>query len=168
MKSTAFLFVPLVTAAVLGPPLGQERATRSASLPHLSVKVSLARTSGGQLMLAEEFTTDSPYQHSVICASAIYDMEYLLRDSSGKAISKSVKARDMPVWSSGQNVVGPANAARTPDPCKTIGANREERVVALSDLYPHLAHGSYTLRVTLAPRDSHERAVLAPPLVIRM
>ncbi|MGP8099148.1 MAG: hypothetical protein ACLQHL_00055 [Candidatus Cybelea sp.] len=132
------------------------------------MEVSVERTSGDQLILAEEFTTDSPYQHSVICASGIYDMKYLLRDSSGKAISKSPKAGDAPVWGSGQNVVGRVDATPSADPCKTVGANRQRRVLLLSDLYPNLAHGTYTLRVTLAPRDSHERAALAPPFVIRM
>jgi hypothetical protein len=179
MKNLALSFLFLGIIAMPGLALGQEGGPRSASVPHLKVTVSVERTSGGQLMLVEEFTTDSPYQHSVICVSGIYDMQYLLRDSSGNVISKSQRAKEAaPIFGGGGTPSGPTRVGASPigpmrvgpsprpDPCRSIGANRQQRRVVLSELYPNLKHGTYTLQATLAPRDSHDRAVLAPPFRI--
>jgi len=164
MKSSLILLIMLVAVATPRLGLGQENVVRSASIPHLRVEVSIERTSAGQPMLVEQFTTDSPYQHTVICVSGIYDMKYVLRGSSGAVISKSESAGDAPPFGGGGTPIGPTRAGTTPtpDPCKTTGANTQQRRVLLYELYPHLAHGTYTLQITLAPRGTHDQAVLSP------
>jgi hypothetical protein len=141
---------------------------RTVSVPHVKVAVTIDRTSGGEQMLIENFTTDSPYKHSLICISGFHDMKYVLRDSKGTIIPVSSKGGFDRVAGNGDAAVliGPRGPTPTPDPCKTIGANSQQRRVLISDLYPHLAHGTYTLQVILAPRDSLEQATLAPPFTL--
>ncbi len=119
-------------------------------------------------MLVEQFTTDSPYQHTVICISGIYDMKYVLRNSSGAVITKSPNAEGGPPFGGGGTPSGPTRvgSTATPDPCKTIGANTQQRRVLLYELYPHLPHGTYTLQITLAPRGTHDQATLSPAFKI--
>ena len=54
-----------------------------------------------------------------------------------------------------------------PDPCKTVKVDRITKSVLLSWFYPNLPHGVYTLRITLAPRGTAERATL-PPFTIKV
>jgi hypothetical protein len=149
----------------------QADTVRTASLPHVDVAVTITRTSGGQPMLIENFTTDSPHKHSLCCISGFLDMKYVLRDSTSKIIPVSSKGGADRVAGNGDTGAAFSSNGKpvtTPDPCKTIDSNAEQRRVLIPDLYPQLAHGTYTLQVILAPRDTAERAALSPPFTVKI
>lgn len=162
---TQGILLAILGSAVLGiqAAAADESGVRKASLPHLTVSVSLDHASSGEPVLIEDFRTDSPYAHSVFCISGFSDMVYVLRDSNG-AVIKQTGTGGMDVQSGG--IGEPVGGSW--DPCKTVGADFQRRVVLLRYLYPQLAPGEYTLYVTLAPRGSPGRASLDPPFTVRI
>lgn len=146
--------------------LAQE-STRTLSVPHLSVHISLDYNAVSQPMLIESFSTDDPNYHSVYCMSGYLDLRYVLRDSSGKVVPMNTEpwkirgAGDIPYGTQTGHVPGAA------DPCKTVKVARAYRRLLLHVLYPQIPHGTYSLQVILAPRDRIDRATSVPiPLSI--
>jgi|GEM_PF-5145824 len=155
------LWILLLSLMVYRPAPGQNAPTRTLSVPNLTVQISLVNNYAGQPMLIEDFSTDDPNGDSVLCVAGHLDLEYVLHDSSGDVVPINRDASKMhsdipPMGGGGGNVPG------APDPCKTIRIAKTERRLLLTDLYPGLPHGTYTLQITLAPRGSSDRAEAAP------
>lgn len=152
----------LLVAASGASALAQEQVG-IASLPYMTVKVTLTHTADGVPRLEEAFSTNDSRNHNVFCISGFLDLKYVLKDAAGKEIPPSkdpwTRGTDMQ-YSGGMswNPKGPEG----PDPCKAIRADKAFRVVLLPVLYPNLPHGMYTLRVVLAPRGTGDRATSAP------
>ncbi len=91
--------------------------------------------------------------------SGFYDVKYVLRNRSGKIVPT-----DNQPWKRGSDMIegGGGYVQGAPDPCKTSRVGSVTRAVLLSDYYPNLKHGTYTLLMTLAPRNTTARANLAP------
>jgi hypothetical protein len=168
MKRRAILLAFLFVLAAPQRCLAQESVTRTASVPHLKVTASIERTGTGELMIAELFETDSPLAHTVICVSGLRDVKYILRNASGRIVpmANTENVYDGPPTGSGGVPIGPREPTPTPDPCKTIWDNVAQRKFIFSQLYPNLAHGTYTLRLILAPRGTVDQAALSPPFTI--
>jgi hypothetical protein len=135
----------LGVALVTGVPLqarAQMGAWRAASVPHLSLRVRLDTDDAGLPKLTEYFSTDDPQNHSVACVSGFLDVSYVLRDRLDHVIA-----------------AGPHPA---PNACTTLEQVDATRSVLISDLYPNLSPGIYTLQITLAPRNQLDRADLSP------
>jgi hypothetical protein len=161
------LFVGALLAAAITPhgALAQEGAVRTAAISHLKVSVVLSLTSSGRWMLVENFTTDDPNGHSVWCIFGARDMKYILRDSSGKNIPASGRAEPDAAFNAYQAMSGVSNYSE--NFCKAMHVEFQQRRILLDTLYPGLSPGTYTLQLILAPKDSSERAALAP-LTFRM
>lgn len=127
--------VPLQGRAQMG-------AWRAASVPHLTLRVRLDTDDAGLPKLTEYFSTDDPQNHSVACVSGFLDVSYVLRDRLDRVIPSAPH---------------PAHNA-----CTTLEQAEATRSVLISNLYPNLASGIYTLQITLTPRDQLERADLSP------
>jgi hypothetical protein len=129
-------------------------------VPDMTVQISLVYNAGVP-MLMEAFSTDDPNDHSVLCVEGHLDLHYVLRNSLGAVVpintDESKMHSDLPPAGGSEGVVPGA-----PDPCKTLKVAKAERWLLLSDLYPGLPHGTYTLQITLAPRGSASRATAAP------
>jgi hypothetical protein len=145
--------------AVMPRALAQEGATRVASVSYFTLRVHLNKNYAGIPKLVEYFSTTDPANHSVACVSAFLDVKYALHDASGKLVPI-----DQEPWKHGldQTIGSFGYVAGEPDPCKTIKQDMAIRTVLITYFYPSLAHGSYTLQVTLAPRGTDSRATLAP------
>lgn len=151
----------LLVAASGASALAQEVGV--ASLPYMTVKVTLTRTAAGVPRLEEAFSTNDSRNHNVFCISGFLDLQYVLKDATGKEIPPSkapwTRGTDMQ-YSGGMswNPKGPEGS----DQCKAIKTDKAFRVVLLPVLYPDLPHGMYTLRIVLAPRGTGDRATSAP------
>jgi hypothetical protein len=158
LLSALTLCLLIVSAAALA-----QEVTHAASAGYVNLAVKLGRAADSKKPALEEiFSTSDPYKHSVYCISSYYDVRYMLRDSLGRVVPTN-KAQ----WGS---EVGPYFSAQggpgAPDACRTVIASKAVRDVELADIYPALRPGMYTLRVTLAPRNSGERAALSPFAII--
>lgn len=127
--------VPLQGRAQMG-------AWRAASVPHLTLRVRLDTNDAGIPKLTEYFSTDDPENHSVACISGFLDVAYVLRDRLDHVVS-----------------AGPHPALNA---CTTLEQAQATRSILISDLYPNLSPGIYTLQMTLAPRGQLDRADLSP------
>jgi hypothetical protein len=134
--------------------------SQTLSLPDLSARVHLVYTSDGRPVLVVLFSTSDPDHHTVACVSAHRNLQYVLRDSSGTIVPVNPDGWKYPdgVKSSG---FGPGGIK---DPCANPVAEMQIRVL-LSDFYPKLSHGTYTLQITVAPRGQSGRAISAPMTV---
>ena len=123
----------------------QTAVSQIVSVPNLAVQISLAYTAYvNKPVLFEEFSTNDPQNHSLYCVSGYLDVHYVLRDSSGKVVPI-----DKEPWKMGSDIPYGTETGfvpGAPDACKTVKTARAERRVLLSDLYPGLRHGSYSLR----------------------
>ena len=149
----------LFALAVSQPGSAQETTIRTASLPYLTLKVTLFTDNEGKPALYELFSTNDPYKHSVFCMSGFDDVQYLLRDASGQLVAVNKAARK-----SGSDIIsgGGGYAVGAPNSCKGIFGERVLRRLALSWLYPQLSPGTYSLQIILAPRGTPNRATLTP------
>jgi hypothetical protein len=156
---TPLTLVPLTLLLALGAyvPGAAQNTTRTLSIPGLTVQVSLTRNYAGEPMLIEDFSTNDPKRHSVYCTSGLLDLQYVLRDASGRIVKQDTSEMGSDI------VAGDGGYVRgAPDPCKTVQSSRSQRRVLLSDFYPNLPHGTYQLQITLAPRGQSERTQAAP------
>jgi hypothetical protein len=163
MKTVLILALALLATATSGTSVSAKEVVESASLPYLTLKVTLTRTVDGTPRLDEEFSTSDPANHNVFCISGFFDVEYLLKDASGRIMPATKdpwrRGTDMQYVSGmSWNPKGPSG----PDPCKAIKADKAFRFILLSYYYPSLRPGTYTLQITLAPRGRSDRATLAP------
>jgi hypothetical protein len=160
MKAIVILaLVAIVASTVVGQAGAQALETRSAAVPHLSVEITVWRLSGGRISLDERFHTDDSSRHSVYCIDGFSDMKYTLKDSQGSVILSSPKGGFDLVAGGGGTPVGPGHVA---NPCSSVQVGFQQRRVLLSDLYPNLPHGTYSLTITLAPRSTAEKASAQP------
>jgi hypothetical protein len=148
----------LAVLAVSRPAIAQQ-ATRTASIPYVTLQVKLLYDYQGAPILEETYTTNDPHKHSVYCMSGFYDARYTLRDSSGHVIPINTEP-----WKFGSDIIsgGGGVVPGAGDPCKTVKAPRDERRFPLAYLYPNLKRGAYTLQITLAPQGQSAYAALAP------
>ena len=154
-----------VIVAVLLPTGAVAQVQSVASLPYLTLKVTLTHTVSGIPRLVEEFSTSDEQHHNVFCISGFRDVQYVLRDQAG-AIVPAIKepwkrGTDMQYF--GDVTTGPHGS----DPCKTLKDDKAYRIVLLSDLYSKLSPGTYSLQITLAPRGTTDRANL-PPMTVKI
>lgn len=157
-----------VILAVLLPTSTVAQVQSVASLPYLTLKVTLTRTVSGIPRLVEEFFTSDEQHHNVFCISGFKDVQYVLRDQTGAivpAIKEPWKRGTDMQYSGGMswNPKGPNGS----DPCKAIKDDKAYRIVLLSDLYSKLNPGTYSLQLTLAPRGTNDRASL-PPMTVKI
>lgn len=141
----------------------QQPSTSTATLPHLTVSISMSRNYADAPIIVANFSTDDPAHHSVICMSGA-DFKVVLRDSSGKLIPMggNIAAAFQPVQGGGGVASSSSGAALPiPDPCAIPLSSKQLRAL-LSDLYPDLTHGEYFLQVTVAPAGSADQAILKP------
>jgi hypothetical protein len=162
MKRKSLVAGALLAASIVPhTAYAQEGAVRTATISHLKVSVVLSLTSSDRWMLVENFTTDDPKGHSVYCIFGARDMRYILRDSSGKVIPATGRASPDAAFVAYQSISGVSNYSEKF--CTTMyGVEFQQRRILLDTLYPGLPHGSYTLQLILAPKDSTEQATLAP------
>jgi hypothetical protein len=142
----------------------QTAVSKTVSVPNLTVSIAAHYTAYvNRPVLFEEFSTNDPQNHSLYCVSGYLDVHYILRDSSGKVVPINKEpwkmGSDIPYGTETGFVPG------APDACKTVKTARAERRVLLTDLYPGLRHGSYSLQITLAPRGRSDHATSAPMTV---
>lgn len=170
MRRCAGLVVAVLVVAVTGlhRGLAQEEVTHVASLPHLTVYVTLSHDAEGALILDERFTTDDAYGHSVSCMNAS-DFEYVLRDSTGKIVRRVKDAPGFAPMMGGGGV--PEGMASTPNPCPPFNGKLLRGVV--EDIFPDVPQGRYHLELTLEPRGRTDHARLAPfavnaPFVVKI
>lgn len=136
-------------------------AERTLSLPHLRLETGLGHNGYGAVLF-EGFYTDDPVHYSVYCRTAFADVQYELRDATGKIVPM---ARP---WKPGTEVVEDSGVGYVPDqphPCETVKSAKNERKIFLPWVYPNLPHGKYTLKITLAPRGRTDRAEATPFIV---
>ena len=129
----------------------------------MTLAVEMSTNDAGVPMIYERFSTLDAWHHSVLCASAFFDVKYVLRDSAGKIVPV-----DNQPWKRASDFE-PGGAVRVPvgsSLCKRSAVPIVNRAVLLTYFYPNLKHGSYTLFLTLAPRNTPYRAKL-PPITIR-
>jgi hypothetical protein len=151
---------PIILALLAFPQaVLAQQITRTASVPNLTLQVTVLHDYQGAPILDELFTTNDPYKHGVYCLSGFYDARYTLRDSSGRIIPVNPEP-----WKFGSDIIsgGGGIVPGAGDPCKTVKAPRDERRFPLSYLYPKLTRGTYTPEVILAPQGQSDRATLAP------
>jgi hypothetical protein len=145
--------------------MAQFSAPVSASAPPYSVRVTVLRATDPIYdVLYEAISTSDPQNHSVYCLDGLLDLEYVLRDSSGKIVPLADTWRDhvdFMMNSPPYNPKGPNG----PDPCKGIRIAETHAKVWFSWLYPSLKRGTYTLQVILAPRGTTDHAI-TPPFTI--
>jgi hypothetical protein len=162
MSMRTIFVVGGLVLALSGPGItlaADEPSARDAALSTIAVKVFLIYNYANQAMIIADFSTNDPNKHSVYCASAFRDLHYTLRDASGRTVRG-----DPDAWRKHTELIsgGQGSMPGAPDPCKTVKAAISERRVLLSDLYPHLAKGTYSLQVVLAPRGIAASAAMAP------
>lgn len=151
------LFLLSASLLVLSAPEGraaEQLTTQSLTLPNLSAQISFVRTAEGQPMIIARFTTKDSDKNNVYCLSAYRDLQYVLRDSSGNVIPVNADA-----WKTNLDAVTEHDLQPR---CEGVKAERKESRALLLALYPGLAHGAYSLQITLAPRGRTDRAAFAP------
>lgn len=140
----------------------------SASTPSVTLRVRVTANYAGEPEFREEFSANDPERLSVLCMSGFYDVRYVLRDPYGNVVPT-----DNQPWKRGSDMIQGGGGyvsdvnARAKDACTSSRVPRVYRAVLLSDYYPNLKHGTYTLEITLAPRGTKDRASL-PPITIKV
>lgn len=134
---------------------------RRISLPFITLQISLSHNYLRDIIIIETFSTNDPVHHNVLCRSGFLDVRYTLRNSAGDIVPVNKEP-----WTRGSDqVLGSAANMPGADPCATAHTPVSERRVLLSNLYPDLPHGTYSLQITLAPRGRAD-SVSAQPITI--
>lgn len=149
----ALLLIATTLLAVADPP------RIAADTPHLTLAVEMTTNAAGVPVVHERFSTLDAWHHSVLCASGFFDIRYVLRDAKG-----AIVPADSQPWKRGSDyVAGPVvRVAQGSQLCKHSVVPIVNREVLLTDYYPNLKRGSYTLYLILAPRNTSYRAKLPP------
>jgi hypothetical protein len=148
----------LSVSPALGAPVSLTAAT-----PYMTLRITVEKNYAGVPMLREDFSTNDPVHHNVLCASGFLDVKYQLKDSAGRML-----APDPQPWKRDSDMLqgGGGYVAGAPDPCKISRVDLVHRGILLTDYYPKLQHGRYTLYVTLAPRGSSYHTAFSPISIV--
>jgi hypothetical protein len=128
---------------------------RTGTINGVSASIYVAVFPGGRSALSVEFTRTSNSPYPVGCLTAYHDLQYELRDEEGQLISVNSSALERPPSEAPHHMEHTisSNYVRGPVDCHTLATHKSERRADLQALYPHLRRGSYTLRITFAPRE---------------
>lgn len=166
------LWAAIVIATMFVMPSdADESNAREAEVQGVTVKVTTYYTASDHLGLAVVFHSSDAQRYNVYCVSAYYDLQYELRDEQGRIIPVN---SDPSHWHGDiqtGNEEGPFDAPdlsipEARDPCRRIKVADAYRGVLLSDFYPDLPEGKYTLVIRVAPRGLSEGETLAPMTLI--
>lgn len=133
-------------------------ASQTVSVPRVTAKVLVTQANNHSAVIDVRFSTYSRtgYRtsgtYNVNCLSGYRDIRYVLRDSAGKILPMNANA-----WKNHGDILKSYLGT-----CKQWPWTTKTSVVSLSDLYPNVPRGRYTLQMTLAPRDLAERASFTP------
>lgn len=160
------LFLTVCAAVISGLTASAQESAAITSLPFIKLAVSVTHDTGPppEYEIHEGFSTSDPARHTVICASAYFDVRYQLYSSNGALVVGSAAP-----WQNGpeHTMMSPSSSnGNAVGYCKIPASESFSRVL-LSWVYPNLKRGTYKLIVTLHPRGSGESAS-SPPIGIEI
>lgn len=167
-KSTLTLIAILLLAAVAICPSGAQTAApfildQKVTVSDLSATVTVQRMRFNWIAIGVRFESSS----FVSCLSVYKDLRYKLRDEEGTVVPISQETLNSPPFegATANHVTTAKRQDHQNDGCAPQPGMPGVKVIVgrtfLSDLYPHLAPGKYTLHITFAPRDLSGKAELA-------
>jgi len=140
---------------------------QTAAIPGVSAEVSVnPNAMGTDYIVRAVFSTSGRSLHAA-CLSAYRDLRYVLHDATGHLVAVDQNAIKHPPADESTDYysvsTAPAGAATT---CEKSADRQAIRIARLGALYPHVAAGTYTLQLYLAPRGVTDSAAFAPIQVI--
>jgi hypothetical protein len=158
MNKPIFLILAVALALIVsaGTTSGQQTpSVETLSIPDVTATIYVTRTASGQPIVIANVSTTDPRDHNVSCFNAYRDLQYSLRDATGKTIPVNTDA-----WKT--NPVTMTQHDIPQGPCEKFENTQTQSRALISALFPNLPHGTYELQITLAPRWLTGRATAAP------
>jgi hypothetical protein len=158
MKKYTPLPIGIVLAICQTPALAQDISRQTVHLgPHLTATVAVGyNINDHHAQIHAYFLTDNGRAYDVNCLSVFRDIKYVLRDASGH-----IMPIDAAAW---KTHIDTTTEMYTEYRCQNLPTSSGEKgsQAYVSDLYPSVPAGTYTLQITVAPRNLAESATLAP------
>lgn len=161
----------LFTVAVLVIPIGtnaQPQSTKqTVTVGALSATIEVIPVLPNEYEINAQFHSSAPSTYAAGCLSAYRDLQYTLYDNNGKVVPLDPEVLRNPPFE-GKSISGQsAHMLDRPPSCSQNGTRDGGGYALLSKLYPHLPAGTYSLRVSFAPRGLAQQTAFVPvPITI--
>jgi hypothetical protein len=134
------------------------------TIADVAASVSLRQTAREEVQVIVDF--ESP-TYPVACLSPYRDLHFVLRDSQGRLVKINTQTlHQPPAEGYGTfNHVRSANAGK-PYNCSNDKTKKQTTWVRLSQLYPNLSPGTYSLTITFAPQAITQQRSFAPFTIV--
>lgn len=164
--SLGFIITVVSVLLVAGAGTSAQQLRQSVSVAGVSADISIGSDfqHGGHRVDVVFRQESNNTNVQVACLSVYRDFTYKLADASGHTIAVNEAAIEHPPGGEYTNAIDAFTLpkGRTLPTCSETHLKAAKRLALLSDIYPALPPGTYTLRMAFAPRGTSQSAQLPP------